>query len=192
MLILTVLLIAVLVAPAFAQQAAPASIAVVDVQKVLNNCKEKAAIDADITTATETLKAEVDGHKHELRQLESDLELLDPGSAAWKAKREEIDRKIVSAQVGSKYGELKIAREQILRYENLYNKLREACAEVAKANGYNMVLTKDPAKLQRSQNANQLVNQIASRKMLWAADDLEITDEVLQKMNTDWEMRDEQ
>ena len=192
MLILTVLLIAVLVLPAFAQQAAPAAIAVVDVQKVLNNCKEKAAIDADITSATEKLKADVDGHKHELRQLESDLGLLGAGQPAWKAKREEIDKKIVSAQVGSKYGELKIAREQILSYENLYNKLREACAEVARANGYNMVLTKDPAKLQRSQNANQLVNQIAGRKMLWAADDLEITDEVLQAMNTNWEMRDEQ
>ncbi len=34
-----------------------------------------------------------------------------------------------------------------------------------------------------------LVNQIGTRKLLWSADELDITDQVIQKLNNAWEAR---
>ena len=46
---------------------------------------------------------------------------------------------------------------------------------------------KEPEELVRSQNLEQLSRQIGGRKVLWAAGELDITDQVIQKLDNAWD-----
>jgi len=171
------------------RQGKPTAMAVVDIQDVFNGCKEKTTIDADVTQAIEKLNQEIEDGKLQIRQLQADLELLRAGEPAYEQKRQQIGKRLVELKVAEEFGKQRIGREQMIRYESLYRTMRSTCAEVAKAGGYDLVLYRESKKLQY-QNFAQLVNQIAGRKVLYASEQLDITDPVLLKMNTQWQSRD--
>ena len=164
-------------------------IAVLEVGRVFNTCKEKTDIDANARSAQE--KADVDKAEREesIKQLQFDMELINPDSPQSKKKRQEIERKVVEYQVEIQYRRQQIVREQMRRYELLYKKLRDTCSEVAQANGFDLVLFKETEKL-NYKAPQDLVNQIGGRKVLWAAERLNITDQVIQKLNNVWDAGD--
>lgn len=162
--------------------------AVVDVQKVFNTCGEKADIDANFQSSIEKLTADLEERNNQIKSDQFDLDLIKADSPEYKQKREEIDRKIVALKVEENYRKATIVREQMLRYESLYRKLRKACGEVANEEDYDLVLFKEAEKL-TYKKPQDLVNQIGTRKLLWSADELDITDQVIQKLNNAWEAR---
>ncbi|MBH06648.1 MAG: hypothetical protein CMJ20_10030 [Phycisphaeraceae bacterium] len=163
------------------------SIAVVDVQKVFRNCKEKQHIDADIESRRTNAQAKASAAQDELRELQKDLELLNPEEEAFQHKQEQIARAIIEGQTELKFRETQIVREMMLRSGSLYRKMRRACGDVSRANGHDVVLYKEPEELVRSQNLEQLSRQIGGRKVLWAAGELDITDQVIQKLDNAWD-----
>ena len=167
----------------YALQAKPSAVAVIDVQKVFNDCKEKKEIDAKITSAAEQHTTKTQERDRKISQLQSDLELLDPGSPAWAQKVADIDRKVIEKEVETNYVKLKLGRDQIVSYEGLYRNLRSACAEVGRTNGYDIILAKEPSELLRSKSLQQIVNQIGLRKVMWATEEMDITNQVIQHMN---------
>jgi hypothetical protein len=74
----------------------------------------------------------------------------------------------------------------MLRIESLYIKMAKACRAEGEARGIKIVLFKSPTRFVPSQNQRQLLNQIAARKVIWVADELDITDEVRQRMDNNW------
>jgi len=174
----------------FAAQARMTSVAVVDVSQAFNKCKEQADIQAEVQFAQDELSDTLDKMKKRIAEKKSDMDLYKPGEDAWKQLAEQLSRKIIEIEIEKKLGTQKIIREQIIRYEGLYLKLRDACGEIAMANGYDVVMYREPVKLART-NLEQLSNQIGARKVLWSADDLNITDQVLQVLDNAWGAREQ-
>ena len=172
-----------------AQSGAKATaIAVIDVNRAFNECKEKDDIQAEATSAQEALANKLDMMKKEIAQEKADMDLVPVGSDAWKETASSLRRKVILVELEEKLGTQEIVREQIIRFEGLYMELRDVCGEVATANGYDIVLYKEPKELART-NLAQLFNQIGARKVLWSAKELDITEQVLQMLNNDWEAR---
>ena len=67
--------------------------------------------------------------------------------------------------------------------EDLYRKCLDATEVVAKDLGYDVVLFKESTPDFNYENPQQLSTQIQVRKLLWSADEVDITDAVAQRMN---------
>ena len=169
--------------------AKPTAVATVDLNALLLNLDEQSAIKAAIIVMQEKMQRQEQEKKTELKALQEDLKISKQGTDSAKKLMEKLQMKAMEFEVWGKFAQQKLANEQVIRTKAIYKKLTETIAEVAKKNKCDVVLQKDGvkdfAKL-RVQNNQQLLNVIGGHKVLYAANTIDITDEVTQKMNNDF------
>ena len=159
-------------------------VAVIDVTRALNECQERKDIKINLERAGNKAKDEHEDYKRRIEDLKIRLEI--GGEKDRKEVEGEIRKLAVEAKVTFEWREKEAIREVMVRTESLYNKMAKACQAEAEARGVKIVLFKSPARLVPSQNQRQLLNQIAARKVIWVADELDITDAVKQRMDNNW------
>ena len=172
----------------FQQKAEPMAIAVVDVSRVFNDCKERADIRRNFTLTIQEAETESEEQKKKIRDLKEVLDMINATTSPEEFKRTHatIHKAILERDFNIQFRKAEVAREQILRDEGLYRKIVQACEDVSRANGFRMVLFKEAAQLAPVKNHGQLLNQMAARKVLWASEELDITDQVIQTLDNAW------
>ena len=168
----------------------PPRTAVVDVQEVFNNLDEKAAVEADIARQAESLNREDQERQSEIKALRSDLSVLSPESDAYQQTRTEVQRKLIEYQSWKEFSRQQLEREKTIRMEALFREIVAAVEQVAQSNGYDLVIQKDDGRnLRSADNQQQLTALILQRKVLYAAPQLNITDQVIQVTNNAYNNR---
>lgn len=163
------------------------SVAVVDVEKAMNSLDEMSAIEAGMKVQLETVKQEQTERQSKLKQLQEDLNLLQPGSSAFKDKFNEFQLRAIELKSWFEFQQNNLNRERILQFGSLYRKLTDHLQRVAAENGYDVIMFKE----QEAPNFDNvkpeaLATIIGMRKVLWARSDLDITDQVVLRMNNDY------
>jgi len=161
----------------------PTAVAVVDVQRAFDSLQEKDQIEADLRAEAERLKVDEENKKKSIRELQADLEILAQGAPAWKQKKAALDTALIELQVWRSFETNKLNRERGVQIENLYRKVVDAIGRVAKDNGYDVVLFKEKPVEFKGAKPEQIPTLIQVRKVLWSADELDLTDLVIQQMN---------
>jgi outer membrane protein len=175
---------------AHAQTAAKATaIAVVDVSKVFNDLSERSAIEADINSLRERIQKEDTQRKQELDALQADLRILSPNEEAFKQTVAKAEIKSLEYQAWKQYQQRKIDNETTNRIQDLYNKVLDAIERLAKKDGYDLVLFKDQTESLRGQNPQQITAMIQIRKVLYSKTELDITDQIKQLCNNEYNTR---
>lgn len=169
--------------------ARPTSVAVVDVQQVFNTLDEKSTVEADITQQTEQLQKEEQDRQTELKALQADLGILAAGTPAYQETQTKLENKALEFQVWKQFNQRKLEREKVVRLEALYRKVVDAIGGVAKQNNYDIVMFKDSTGDLKGENQQQLAAMIQVRKVLYSNPDLDITDQITQKLNNEWNNR---
>ena len=170
-----------------ALKAEPTATAVVNVQHAFESLDEKTQVEADLKTRQEQVLQERQEKQESLKQLQQDLEILAPGTPAFQQKQEQLQKKALELKVWIEYQGQRLERERIIRLEALYRKLLESIGRVAKDNGYHVVLFQEDEVNFRNASANQISAAVQMRKVLWADEKLDLTDEVIQRMNNEWQ-----
>lgn len=170
-------------------QARPTSIAVLDVEKAMVALEEKTQIEADMKTELEQIKQEHESRRLKLKQMQEDLELLQPGTDAYMSKAEELQLSGMQLDGWFKYKQSRMNSESVLQVGNMYRKLIETMGKVATESGYDMVIFKEKDPAFNNMKPEALSTYIAMRKVLWVRNDLDITDQVVQRMNNEWRNR---
>jgi Skp family chaperone for outer membrane proteins len=169
-----------------AQQKAT-GVAVVDVQKAFDALREKTQVEAELTTAADLVKTEDGKRQAKLRELDQDLKIMAVGTPPYEKKQEELERAALDRQVWLQFQQGKLNRERAVRIEAIYKKMIETIGRVAQANGYKLVLFKEQdVNLGSISKPEQISAIIGSRKVLWSSDELDLTDQVVQRLNNDF------
>ncbi len=164
------------------------TVAVVDVQKAFDALKEKVQVEAELQTQADVVKSEDNKRAGKLKELQQDLSILAAGTPAFDKKQEELERAALDRQVWLQFQQGKLNRERAIRIENIYAKMVGAIGRVASAGGYKLVLFKEPTvNLGQITKPEQISAVIGARKVLWSADELDLTDEVIQRMNNEFQ-----
>lgn len=172
---------------AAAGKARPVAVGVVDVQKVFDSLAEKVQADADLQTKADRLQQEGQDRERKLQDLQKDLEVLAaPGSPTHTQKQEELERLAIEFQSWRNFQSQKLQRERAIRYEQLYRRMSETLGQLARENNFDVVLFKEGAFDTRNVKPEQLGTVIQLRKVLWTADDLDLTDMLVQRMNNEF------
>lgn len=161
-------------------------IAVVDIEEVFNNLKEREEVQAQIQGKIEKLQQFEDAKKKEIAGWQNDLLTNREGTPEWNDLNNKIQRGLTELQVELQLGQRRLAQESARQLEALYRKIIDGTSTIAKQNGYDMVLLQDKMPNLTGANQQQIAAMIQVRKLLYAADDLNITEQVKQRLNNDF------
>ncbi len=168
-------------------QARPVAAAVVDVESVFESLDEQTAIQADLTSRINSLQKWEQGQRKAIQiKQQEELPVLPENSKAYKQTQEEIEQMAIGLQVELQFRQRQIEREKAMQTESLYRKILAMIERIAVADHFDIVLFKDKTPDMTGANQKQVAALIQVRKLLYSAPDLDITDQVTQKLNNEY------
>ena len=168
-------------------RAEPTAVAVVDVQQVFDTLTENTQIRADMQSRAESFQQQAEQKRSEIEQLRQRLKALSPGTEAYKQTEEQLQKAVLEHQVWTRFEQRKLQVEYGLQMEKLYRRMLDTIGKVSNETGYDLVLYKEQPPQFEGNDPQQMRSQIAIRKVLYASDQVDITDQVVQRMNNQYE-----
>jgi Skp family chaperone for outer membrane proteins len=169
-----------------AMQAEPTAVAVVNVRDVFNALQQKQDIEADLKQKFQQFEQKRQQRQQNIQQMRKNLNVLQPGTDNYKEQRQKIERAVVDFKAWQQYRQQKLERRRGVEMQNLYRKVAQTAGQVAKDNGYDIVLYDEGEADFNFQNSKQLSTMIRMRKVLWSSDKLNISDQVRTRMNNQY------
>ena len=162
----------------------PAVMAVVGLEEVWNQVDEREQMNAELQTEKESLLAEKEDRQKKLSNLSADMEWMPEKGEERRKKEEELAQAAIGFKAWWEWQQQRLAREEKVRYEDLYRNSVTAIEEVAEANGVDMVIFKERTpNFDPKLNVAQTLALIGNRKVLYVRDELDLTDQVITRMN---------
>lgn len=173
--------------------APPTSVATIELNRVLAGLNQRTSAEADLQVRRDRIRTEGESRKKNIDDLRTRLE------AATGPERESLQEDIVLGELGNDgWLQFELAQldiEKALLMENLYRQIKVATEELARAQGYDLVLINDAdepfafSNQSKMPRESQLRNQIASRRVLFANNTVDISDDLVQRMNNSFNAR---
>ena len=161
----------------------PAVIGVVDLEKVYNNLDSRSELVTRIEAMQAKMAEDASSMQEELEMLSAELESLAPGSGAMI----EMNDKAISIsgrlRAFETYGALLIERERAADLRDSYDTIRTEAGTLSKLMGIDLVLLNDSIPMVDLADAAGTLQQISARRVLWANETLDITDELIERLN---------
>jgi len=172
-----------------AAQAEPTAVAVLNLQDVLAQIDENSLFSEGMQARSEVFRAEFELRQANITKMRNELAILVEGSDNYKEKEMEILNTLIEAQTWQQFQEQVALLDQRTHLAALYIKIVENAEALAQQRGIDIVLLETPIPDFDTLNPEQLLNAIATRKVLFNTDEVDITRSVVEKMNTDWANR---
>ena len=167
--------------------APPAVIATVNIERLFQNLDERSAADTRLTRLAEELDAESQRRREEMQQLNEELEIYAPGSKQHQEHNEQIALKGYQLQGFLDFAMRKLDAEKSKFFRRLYDRIKQAVAATAQENGYDVVFVDDSVvDLPRTATEEEMKRQISARRMLYTNAQIDITDELVERMNREF------
>ncbi|MEE8154845.1 MAG: hypothetical protein V3T53_07770 [Phycisphaerales bacterium] len=194
--LLAVILLAVILigpdtsAPATATsaQSTPTSIAIVDLKKLWDELDEQRALQQEIQRLERDLLEKLQLRKDAVATLQADRDTLEPGSQRFLERSGELLLAKKDAQAFAEYSVSTLDLQLALNLQKMYWKTNDAVRQLA-VGRFQLILYRDVLATFRLQESSRLSRiaqvrqQIASRTMLHAEPSIDLTDELVQRMN---------
>lgn len=167
---------------------APASGAVVtvDLELVVDKLEERSAREAELKADVEGAKKKLEAMTAELDSEKSKLDLIKDEiqrAASKKALRE----KVLRAEIERQILERQLVERQVQIICEIYKKIDKAAEELAKQNGYAMVLASDErVEVPCEGDPKALRQAIALKRMLYVDPAMDVTTQLITLMNNQW------
>lgn len=167
----------------------PTAVAVVDIQEVINGLDELRDREQELETFGKSLTARLDKLRQDNEQAETDLGLLPAGSPEFRERQEEFRRKTLELQFELDYSKARLDEKRAQIYSALFRKINEASARLAQQSGYDIVISSDSSATVPENGAEQAIRaMIVSRRLLYASDSVDVTDDLIRFMNNERSM----
>ncbi|RME76113.1 MAG: OmpH family outer membrane protein [Planctomycetota bacterium] len=167
---------------AHAQQAAAPRIGVVDLARVFKDYKKSAVLEEKINGERDQLKAELDGIKKKISDLNKELDLLDFGSDSYRAKEEEKARLVGLYELKKRRLEDRIKRRWQEYNVELLDDIGAVVSAYGKEHGYTLILKVD------TDPSDEQKLLAGLRNVLYFAEQIDITDQVVAILNRRYQL----
>lgn len=168
--------------------ATPSAVANVDIQRIIDKIQLRGEMEIALTQMANAFEQELKSRKEQLdtRKRESDA-LTDP--IEQQKVRDQLALEQLQLKEWATVKQQDVDREQALRWEGLYRQIIAEADKLAQSEGYQYVLVYDGAiDFQRDRRSNaplaqQVFDQIARRRVLYAAKADDLTEKLILRMN---------
>ena len=167
----------------------PARVASVDIERIFMALDEQKASDAAIKALGERMAAEKDKLSRALQDLNAELESYKPGTPPYNEMLKKVESAIGQMSAQDQFGQLKVEAERANAMRTLYGHVRDAAAAVAKDSKLDYVVVNDAIPPIEPAGFAATRQQLAMRRVLFASTEMDITDAVIARANTDFKGR---
>lgn len=161
----------------------PAVVAFVDLEKVFNSLESRKVSEEEIRAMAVRMENETTGMREELEMLQAELESLEPGSNEMAQLNDQAVAVAGRLRAFQKYSALLLEREQANDLRKTYDMIRDAAAEYSRNSGIDIVLLNDSIPTINPSDSANTLQQISARRILFANGTLDITEDLIAKMN---------
>jgi len=185
--------------------AAPATrVAVVQLKKVMDSIQQRATIDVRMKQLETEIIAEEKAKTDSIKAMQEEMKSL-VGNDATKARQlaitedpaymaltEKLELATLNYMAWQQFTLDKVDLEKSLIMQDLYRQVKQAIGSLAQAEGYDLVIIDDSqGELQVMADAKvsreaQVQQQISLRKLLYASAAIDITEDVITRMNNEF------
>ncbi|MEY3024186.1 MAG: hypothetical protein RJA16_1012, partial [Planctomycetota bacterium] len=118
-----------------------------------------------------------------IEELNAELESFQPGSAAQLEVATRIEEAIAEFRAFEGFARAKAEAEQAKSMRQIYMTIREAAMELAKERGWDYVMVDDSIPTIEPTDSQRMLQQISSRRFLYANPSFDVTDDLIAKLN---------
>lgn len=169
-------------------EVAPTAVAVIDVARLVQEIDERGEWDMRLESLQASVNQEAqDRQKAIERRLKESEETEDIEKR--QAIRDEVALMQLRFEQWVQIKSLEIDRERSLKWRSIYRNLRRETSRVAETDGYDLVLVNDATgEIATDPNAQmpleqQVLTQMLNRRILYSASPIDITEQVIVRMN---------
>ena len=154
----------------------------VSILKVFRNCKRIAAHRSKLITEQSRIRAEFEKLATQLRAEEDGLRALKPDSSDYMEQRKEIINKRASLEAQQEFNKEQIVLKEYKLSKEIYQDILRTTSELAEEKGLDLVLEKDEID-NFALSVNEIDQTIRTHKVLYNGGCVDITDEVLARLD---------
>lgn len=184
--LVALVVLAVVLGPSWAQtpRTAPRAtrVAVCDVGGVFDGYAKRDALNAQLDQKRKAAKATDDARTARIETLSKQLKQLKEGTREHEQRLDEFRKLSIEQAVWRKFEEGAFMAQHRRMMEQLYREVLDEVSRTAKARGYDLVLYKEKVEI-ASKTTPELYQKIAQRKVLFAANEIDVTQAVLDGLN---------
>ncbi len=168
--------------------ATPVKAAVCDVVAVFKNYQRAKDLTDKLKERLDGIKAESDKRGKAIDKLKMTLEQLMVGTKEYEDRLSEMTKLSIEREAWLTYQDTLAKQENFRLTKEMYQEILQAVGKIAKQRGYDLVLFKE-ADDQPSRTLDELLQQMARRKVLYSDGGLDITEDVLVQLNSDYKAK---
>lgn len=161
--------------------------AMVDLERALDGCQESLDVQAKLKARADDIEKRLTDLSNQVQVKGADLTATDPTSEAAYKLREQLDRLQVEFETIKQIEQAELGREQELWVAQGYAHAMQAVEVIARRGGLDMVLFYD--RFDATASTKQLLSRMATRRVLYARDGLDVTDELIRELNSQYQLR---
>jgi len=174
-----------------AESAAPGSaeVAVVDLVRIFNECEQIQHLNEMIRQKQQEIAAEAKQRRERIENLRIMLSAFQPGSKDYETRRKELMQLNIEANVWLQTREQEIEDDKFNWTRVIYEKSLDVVDKIAQERGLDFVAQRVEWKPDEivDQNVTSLRRVIKERTLVYYRPSLDITDEVIQRLNAAYE-----
>jgi len=174
----------VLTAPAYGEL----KIGIVDIVQVMDNYERMKDANADVKIEMDNLKAQAEPRMKQVQDLQLRRDGFNRGTEEWKKANESAVKAEVDWQAWFAFERVKVEAKQREVLTDMYRQINSVVARVAKANTLDVVFAKafSSVSLEEGQGLEDIKNRILNQRILYPAPTLDLTQEILRVLNTEY------
>lgn len=163
-------------------------VAVVDIVKVFNDFRQTQDVNAEFETRRREVRTEVSGRDSDLQTRTRELEAFDPDSPDYRKRRRELLRQRIDRDVYMRLAEVEVRDLFRLWTGKTYEQICATVQAVAEERGFEVVVIREELEPDID-DANTLKQQIRLRKVIYSHPRVDLTEEVLSRLNRAYEQQ---
>jgi Skp family chaperone for outer membrane proteins len=163
----------------------PTRLAVCDLVDVFNNYQRAKDLTSQLNERRESIKAEADKRAKAIEALRMELEGLKQGSKEFEQRFNEVQRLTIERTAYLQFQDALAMRDHRNLTKEMYDEIMAMIGAVAKERGYEVVLARENEPL-NMENTQEMLRQIGSRKVLYAASSVDLTESIMVRLNQNY------
>ncbi len=161
----------------------PAVICTVNLERVFNDINRRNVAEADLEKDLSAFQDRADELRKKAERLGQDSEALVPGTDKHDQVQKQLRETALDYAAMVEFIQLKLDSRRAEARRELFDQIIAATTEYAEANGIDFVLTNDSKLSIQAGTDLQIVQQLALRRLVYASDSFDVTDDLITWMN---------
>jgi len=157
-------------------------VGVCDIVEIFDNYQRAKDLTAQLGEHGKAIKAENEKRGKAIDAIKMELESLNPGSKEYEKRLDQIEKLTIERKAWLDYETAKSMRNHHRLTRDMHDQIVAMIALVSKELNLHIIFQRDRSKM-TSNSTPELIRRIAARKVLYAAEEADITEIILSRLN---------